>query len=92
MSENVTLPTHTTAYAAAKYATLRIQSKGVNKTIRPQMMYNYTTARLNEGKNPFIAVNEEGLVSLESVNEWVEKYVAKKLAKVNEVETTNDES
>ena len=44
------------------------------------MMYNYTTARVNKGKAPFIQVDEKGLVLVSSLNEWIEKYVAKQVA------------
>lgn len=48
--------------------------------IPPQMMYNYTTARVNKGKTPFIPITPKGIL-LQDLNEWVAKYVAKKVAK-----------
>ena len=74
--------THVTPYAAAKLVNAQLEEAGLDVRIPPQMMYNYTTARVRKGKAPFIAVDDEGKVSLESLATWTEKYIAKKLATV----------
>ena len=47
-------------------------------SIPPQMMYNYTTARLNKGKAPLIKCDASGAITLESLLEWLAKYLEKK--------------
>ena len=47
-------------------------------SIPPQMMYNYTTARLNAGKNAFIEVDKDGRITESGLNTWMTKYFAKK--------------
>lgn len=74
--------TSVTPYAAAKLVNAALEAAHLSKKIPPQMMYNYTTARVNKGKAPFIAVDEKGLVLVSSLNEWIEKYVAKQVATV----------
>lgn len=74
--------TSVTPYAAAKLVNAALEAAHLSKRIPPQMMYNYTTARVNKGKAPFIQVDEKGLVLVSSLNEWIEKYVAKQVATV----------
>jgi hypothetical protein len=76
MSENTTL----SPYAAAKLVNAALKDAGVDASIPPQMMYNYTTARVRAGKAPFIAWTPEKGVDRKSLEEWTKAYVAKKLA------------
>ena len=82
MSKSTTTTTSVTPYAAAKLVNAALEKANLSKRIPPQMMYNYTTARINKGKAPFIQVDEKGLVLVSSLNEWIEKYVAKQIALV----------
>jgi hypothetical protein len=70
-----------TPYAAHKLVNAALEKAGLSKRIPPQMMYNYTQQRVNAGKAPFIKFSIEDGVDVESLNEWIEKYVAKQLAK-----------
>ena len=81
-STDTTTTTTITPYQAAKMVNAALESANLSKRIPPQMMYNYTTARVNKGKAPFIQVDEKGLVLVSSLNEWIEKYVAKQVATV----------
>jgi hypothetical protein len=46
------------------------------------MLYNYTSARVNAGKVPFIQYNADtNEVDLEDLMKWVQKYIAKKTTK-----------
>jgi hypothetical protein len=77
MSENNS--TFVTPYAAHTFVNERLAEAGL-KAIRPQMMYNYTSQRLAQGKVPFIAFTPEQGVDLESLEAWTKKYIAKKVA------------
>lgn len=66
-----------TPYAASKIVNARLKEEGL-PTIPPQMMYNYTTARVNKGKAPFIEWSAEEGVNLTSLEEWTDKYISKK--------------
>jgi hypothetical protein len=68
-----------TPYGAAKLVNARLTEEGL-PTIPPQMMYNYTTARVRAGKAPFVTWDEENGVDREALATWTDKYVAKKLA------------
>jgi hypothetical protein len=70
-----------TPYAAAKLANAEITAAGL-KAIPPQMMYNYTTARLNAGKAPLIAFTPEDGVDREALATWTAAYIAKKTGTV----------
>jgi hypothetical protein len=69
-----------TPYAAAKLVNAALEEAGLSKRIPPQMMYNYTKARVNAGKAPFIAFDEKKGVDPKSLEEWTKKYVAKQVA------------
>jgi hypothetical protein len=73
------MTTTLTPYAASKLANVIIVEAGL-KAIPPQMVYNYTFARINAGKTPLIPSTREG-VTAENITEWANKYVARKLAK-----------
>jgi hypothetical protein len=66
-------------YQAVKMVNERLDEVGL-PGIRPQMAYNYTSARLNQGKEPYWGYTNERGVDLEVTSEWTEKYIAKKLA------------
>jgi 2-keto-3-deoxy-6-phosphogluconate aldolase len=78
-----------TPYAAAKLANAVFAAEGM-KVIPPQMMYNYTTARLNKGKAPYIAFTLEGGVDQEDLNRWIAARVLKHRA-TNPVEVSDPE-
>lgn len=66
-----------TPYAAAKVANVAIEEAGL-KAIPPQMMYNYTTAKVNAGKKPLIKFSLEDGVDRDDLQRWVTNYIAKK--------------
>ncbi len=69
-----------TPYKAAKFVNEELKKNGIDKVIPPQMIYNYTSARVNDGKKPFIKYDIENGVDEESLNEWTTKYIAKQIA------------
>lgn len=71
----------TTPFAAHKLVNKALEEAGLTDRIPPQMMYNYTSGRVNKGKEPFIKYDhDKNDVDLESLKEWTDKYVAKKKA------------
>lgn len=66
-----------TPYAAAKIVNGALEEAGLDKRIPPQMMYNYTSARLRAGKNPLIATDADGKITEEGLRTWLVKYLAK---------------
>ena len=66
-----------TPYGAAKFVNQVLTEAGL-PSIPPQMMYNYTTARLNKGKAPLIKCDATGAITQESLLEWLAKYLVKK--------------
>ena len=69
-----------TPYAAARVVNAALAEAGVEKTLPPQMFYNYTTARIRAGKAPLIeAVEKDGKVMIaeEALGAWLTKYLAK---------------
>lgn len=91
-TETVTEATAVTGFAFHKIVNARLAAEGltmttkegnvVTKRIPPQMIYNYTNGRINAGKVPFIALNDQGLIDLVTGQAWLDKYVAKLIAKV----------
>lgn len=71
----------TTPYAAHKLVNVALQEAGLTKRIPPQMMYNYTAARVNAGKAPFIAYTPEGGVDVADLERWTQAYIAKQAVK-----------
>jgi hypothetical protein len=65
-----------TAYGAAKIANEAFGAAGL-PTIPPQMMYNYTTARIAKGKSPFIEYSDEAGVDREDLKRWIDARIAK---------------
>jgi hypothetical protein len=68
-------------YAAAKVVNAKLKEAGIDKVVPPQMMYNYTTSRINAGKEPFIKFTLEGGVDAKDLDRWTKAYIAKLQAK-----------
>lgn len=66
-----------TPYGAAKFVNQVLSEAGL-PNIPPQMMYNYTTGRLNKKKAPLIKCDANGTIALEDLLEWLAKYLEKK--------------
>jgi hypothetical protein len=64
-----------TAYGAAKVVNAALKEAGFDKVIPPQMMYNYTTARVRKGKKPYIAMDEQGRILVDDLKRWLTKYL-----------------
>lgn len=77
-------------YLAAKKVNKMLKADGIDKVLPEQMFYNYTTAKLRQGKKPLIvcAINDEGrtFITEENLLSWYEKYSkkAKLLATLND--------
>jgi len=75
--------TDVTPYQAAKLVNEWLAGDGIEKVIPPQMMYNYTAARLNKGKAPLITGAKRDLdtgkvtVKVEDLKSWYTGYAAK---------------
>lgn len=78
---NTTTSTQTseglTAYKAAKTVNDIYEKNGSDKRIPTQMMYNYTTARINAKKEPFIKVLGNGKIDEDDLHRWMVTYFAK---------------
>lgn len=73
-----------TPYAAAKFVNAKLEEAGLAKRIPAQMMYNYTTARVNAGKKPLIAFDIKKGVDQNDLERWTQAYVAKQTPVVEE--------
>jgi hypothetical protein len=76
-----------TPYGASVVANKVLKDRGIEKVLPPQMFYNYTTGRARKGKNtliPTVEVNGQLRITEAGLTEWLEKYVAKKLAGASE--------
>lgn len=78
MNEKVLTP-----YSAAKFVNESLKKEGIDKVIPPQMMYNYTKARVNAGKTPFIKFDEKTGVDVKDLERWTKEYIAKKKVVTN---------
>jgi len=78
MSENIFTP-----YAAAKLVNVALTEAGL-PNIPPQMMYNYTTAKVNVGKKPLIAFDAKKGVDRTDLERWLKSYIEKKTATVTD--------
>jgi len=87
MSENTVF----TPWAAAKVVNARLVEAGLTSKIPPQMMYNYTTGRLNAGKAPLIAYTTEGGMDREAFATWCDAYIAKKVAAARPADADPDQ-
>lgn len=70
-----------TPYAAAKFVNEQLEKANLTKRIPPQMMYNYTKARVNQGKKPLIEFNEASGVNQKDLERWTKEYIAKQSSK-----------
>ena len=68
-----------TGYAASKVVNIVLAENNI-APIPPQMVYNYTTARVRAGKVPLIPIDADNKIDLADLEVWVTKYVEKKLA------------
>ena len=71
---------HITAYAAANLVNKALEESGIDKRIPPQMIYNYTTARVRKNKTPLIPivqVEDKVFVEVKGFGEWLQKYLEK---------------
>lgn len=68
-----------TPYAAAKRVNEELKKAGVDKVIPPQMMYNYTKARFNAGKKPFIEFSLENGIDEKDFERWLKAYLDKQV-------------
>ena len=66
-----------TAYGAAKIVNQALKDAGSEKRIPPQMMYNYTHARVADGKQPYIMYTKSGGVDEKDLHRWLEAYLDK---------------
>jgi hypothetical protein len=53
---------------------------GDPKVLPTQMFYNYTTARLRQGKTSFIEVDNEGRITEEGLQKWLSNYLVKQVS------------
>lgn len=68
-----------TPYGAWKIANAYITQEGF-KSIPSQMLYNYTSGKLREGKKPLIKYSKEEGVDHEDFARWLSSYILKKKA------------
>lgn len=77
-------------YTAAKRATEALKAVGIDYTVRTQMMYNYTTAKLRAGERTIIKCSEEG-IDVEDFERWLHQvYLPGQLKKRGMVVEVND--
>lgn len=62
-----------TAYAASKIVNDVLDEQGLNKTIRPQMIYNY----VSKGYIKSYQVDGKTYVDVEDFGRWLKEYVEK---------------
>ena len=65
-------------YKASVLVNQWIADRGVEKRVPPQMMYNYTTARVRKDKKPLIPITD-GKILVQDLAEWFERYAEKNL-------------
>ena len=82
-----------TAFATARLVNEGLKEAGLDVSIPPQMVYNYTTGRIAKGKAPLIEVvtiatqDDEGNVTEQVridekvAKRWAREYVTKRVAK-----------
>lgn len=70
-------------YTCHKIVNQKLKESGIDKTIPPQMMYNYTSGRLSQNKNPLIKsfINKDGKVEVDKddFEKWLKAYLDKQL-------------
>jgi hypothetical protein len=84
VTEATTTIENLTPYGAHNLVNAALKEAGLDKRIPPQMMYNYTTGRLNKGKAPAIKYSNESGVDVKDLTErWIPAYVASQVQKAN---------
>jgi hypothetical protein len=68
-----------TPYAACKIVNAALAERGIDKILPPQMFYNYTSARVRDGKRPFIDVDSNGRITEAGLIKWMEAYLQKQV-------------
>jgi hypothetical protein len=68
-----------TPYEAHTIANNAFDAAGV-KRVRSQMLYNYTSGKLNKGEKPLIRFTREAGVDADDLQRWIKSYIAKKIA------------
>ena len=79
-NNNKEITMHFSPYQATKLINAVLTEANL-PSIPPQMMYNYTTARIKAGKATLIGtviVDDKVYVTEQGLNEWLAKYLAKK--------------
>lgn len=66
-----------TPYAAHTLVNQVLRSEGLPE-IKSQMMYNYTTQKINAGKKPLIKYDDLNGVDREDLIRWVKQYIETK--------------
>jgi hypothetical protein len=66
-----------TPYKAAKAVNEALKEAGIDKVVPPQMMYNYTSSRVNKGKKPLIKFDIEKGVDQKDLERWTKSYIEK---------------
>jgi hypothetical protein len=91
-TETVEVPETVTYSVAARLTREALRENGITDTnVPPQMMYNYTIARIRANKKPFIQTVQvertvDGKVEMKtellmtSFTEWLGRYINKKVA------------
>jgi len=74
---NVTLSEYLTPYACSTLANAKFVEVGL-PPIPPQMMYNYTSAKLRAGKKPLIQFDPAQGVLRVDFERWLAQYLIKK--------------
>jgi hypothetical protein len=74
-----------TPYKAAKFVNEQLEKAGLEKKVPPQMLYNYTSSRLNAGKKPLIAYTIEKGVDQKDLERWTKAYIEKLQQKAKEL-------
>jgi hypothetical protein len=86
MSDN-TRTKSLTPYQAHKVVNAALAEAGLDTRIPPQMMYNYTSGRINKGKAPLIettTVADQVRIVPKALAAWTKQYVANKVAQAAE--------
>ena len=77
----MTNKTSMTPYAAHTLVNKVLKEVGL-PLIPPQMMYNYTSGRINKGKAPLIECDSKNQVTQAGIEKWLTAYLEKKGVRV----------
>ena len=73
-----------TCYQSAILVNNWLLEKRIEKVIPTQMIYNYTTARINKGLNPFIKMNEKTKrIRISDLRDWFDNKYIPNMRKLN---------